>query len=193
MKGKNTMWQNSRNWMARFSPAFLLALVVCSGIYGQEVITNYLPGTDFSKYHTYKWVTIGPSGAPDQILDTQIKQSIDAKLAAKGLAKVDGDKADLFVRYQVAVDKERQWNATGMGDIFRSPGLSTAMGSATATSSSIEVGTLVLDLYDPAAKQLVWTGHATKIISPSKDPQKNQKNIDKAMQKLLKDFPPRWK
>jgi Domain of unknown function (DUF4136) len=138
-------------------------------------------------------VTIGPSGAPDQILDTQIKRSIDAKLAAKGLAKVDGDKADLFVRYQVAVDKERQWNATGMGDIFRSPGLSTAMGSATATSSSIEVGTLVLDLYDPAAKQLVWTGHATKTISPSKDPQKNQKNIDKAMQKLLKDFPPRWK
>jgi hypothetical protein len=193
MKGKSTMWQNSRNWMARITPAFLLALAVCSGIYGQEVITNYLPGTDFSKYHTYKWVTIGPSGVPDQILDTQIKQSIDSQLAAKGLTKVDGDKADLFVRYQVAVAKEKQWNATGMGDIFRSPGMSTAMGSATATSSSIDVGTLVLDLFDPAAKQLVWTGHATKTINPSKDPQKNQRNIDKAMQKLLKDFPPRRK
>ena len=179
--------------MVRFTPAFLLALVVCSGIYGQEVITNYLPGTDFSKYHTYKWVTIGPSGVPDQILDTQVKQSIDSQLAAKGLTKVDGDKADLLVRYQVAVDREKQWNASGMGDIFRSPGMSAAMGSATATSSTIDVGTLVLDLYDPAAKQLVWTGHATKTISPSKDPQKNQRNIDKAMQKLLKDFPPRRK
>jgi len=157
------------------------------------VITNYLPGTDFSKYRIYKWVTIGPSGASDQILDGQIKQSIDSQLMAKGLTKVDSDKADLLVRYQVAVDKEKEWTATGLGDVFRSPGIATAMGSATATSTTIDVGTFVLDLYDPAAKQLVWTGHATKTITPSKDPQKNQKNIDKAMQKLLRDFPPRRK
>ena len=187
------MEKKSHNWMGRFSRAFVLALMACTAIYGQDVITNYLPGTDFSKYHTYKWVTTGPNGVPDQILETQIKQSIDSQLAAKGLARVDGDKADLLIRYQVVVDREKQWNATGVGDIFRSPGIATAMGSATATSSSIDVGTLVLDLYDPAAKQLVWTGHATKTISPSKDPQKNQRNIDKAMQKLLKDFPPRRK
>jgi Domain of unknown function (DUF4136) len=192
-EGRSTMWQQSRNWMATFGPAFVLGLITCSVIYGQDIITNYLPGTDFSKYRTYKWVTIGPNGVPDQILDTQIKQSIDSQLAAKGFMKVEGDKADLFVRYQVAVDKERQWNATGMGDIFRSPGLSTAMGSATATSSTIDVGTLVLDMFDPSVKQLVWTGHATKTINPSKDPQKNQRNIDKAMQKLLKGFPPRQK
>jgi len=187
------MWQKSRNWMGRLGPVLVLAGIVGSLVCAQDIVTNYLPGTDFSKYRTYKWVTIGPSGAPDQILDTQIKQSIDLQLAFKGLTKVDGDKADLFVHYQVAVAKEKQWNATGMGDVFRFPGMATAMGSATATSSSIEVGTLVLDLYDPAAKQLVWTGHATKTISPSKDPQKNQRNIDKAMKKLLKDFPPRRK
>lgn len=187
------MQQNCGNWMARFFPAVVLALIASFGVYGQEVFTNYLPGTDFSKYRTYKWVAIGPSGVPDEILETQIKQSIDSQLAAKGLTKVDGDKADLLVRYQVAVAKERQWNASGVGDVFRSPGMSTGMGTATATSSSIDVGTLVLDLYDPAAKQLVWTGHATKTINPSKDPQKNQKNIDKAMQKLLKEFPPRRK
>jgi len=105
----------------------------------------------------------------------------------KGLKKVLGDKADLVIRYRVAVDRQKQWNATGTGDLFRAPGLDTVMGSATATSTTIEVGTLVLDLYDAAAKQLVWTGHATKTINPSKDPQKNQKNIDKAMRKLLKD------
>lgn len=187
------MSQESRNWMARFGLAFVLALIACSVTYGQDVITNYLPGTDFSKYRTYKWVTIGPSGAPDQILDAQIKQSIDSQLAAKGLSKVDSDKADLLIRYQVAVDKEKEWNATGMGDVFRWPGMSTAMGSANATSTTINIGTLVLDMYDPAAKQLVWTGHATKTINPSKDPQKNQRSIDKAMQKLLKDFPPRRK
>ena len=83
--------------------ATALGVLACSVAYGQ-VITNYLPGTDFSKYRTYKWVTIGPSGASDQILDAQIKQSIDSQLTAKGLTKVDSDKADLLVRYQVAVD-----------------------------------------------------------------------------------------
>jgi hypothetical protein len=187
------MWQESRIRLARFGPAFVLALIVCSVAYGQDVITNYLPGTDFSKYRTFKWVMIGSSGAPDQILDTQIKQSIDAQLTAKGLTKVDSDKADLLVGFQVAVTKERQWSAYGMGDGPFWPGMNTPMGSATATSTTINIGTLLLDMYDPAAKQLVWTGHATKTINPSKDPQKNQRNIDKAMQKLLKDFPPRRK
>jgi hypothetical protein len=170
----------------------VLPLVACSLTYGQDIITNYLPGTDFSKYRTYMWVTIGPNGVPDEILDAQIKQSIDSQLAAKGLRKTDG-KADLLVRYQVAVTKEKEWNATGTADVFRLPGLATAMGSGTAVSTTIDVGTLVLDIYDPGAKQLVWTGHATKTINPNKDPQKNQKNIDKAMQKLLKDFPPKRK
>ena len=183
----------SHNWTAKLAIACFVALTASCITRGQEVVTNYLPGNDFSKYRTYKWVAVGPNGVPDQILDTQIKQSIDSQLVAKGLTKVDTDKADLFVLYRVAVDRQKQWNATGMGDLFRSPGLDTAMGSATATSTNIDVGTLTLDLYDPSAKQLVWTGHATKTISPSKDPQKNQKSIDKAMQKLLKEFPPRRK
>jgi hypothetical protein len=57
---------------------------------------------------------------------------------------------------------------------------------ATASSSTINIGTLVLDLYDPATKQLVWTGNATKTIDPSSNQEKNQKNLDKAMAKLLK-------
>lgn len=66
-------------------------------------------------------------------------------------------------------------------------------GMATATSSTINVGTMVLDFYDPAAKQLVWTGRATKTLDPSKSQEKNQKNLDKAMSKLLKNFPPTGK
>jgi Domain of unknown function (DUF4136) len=187
------MQGRTRNWTTKLAVAGLIALMVSCVTYGQDVITNYLPGTDFSKYHTYKWVTIGPNGVPDEILNSQIKQSVDSQLVAKGLTKVDGDKADLVIRYRVSVDRQKQWNATGIGDLVRSPGFDTAMGSATATSTTIEIGTLVLDLYDAAAKRLIWTGHVTNAINPSKDPQKNQKNIDKAMQKLLKDFPPRRK
>jgi hypothetical protein len=68
-------------------------------------------------------------------------------------------------------------------------GMDSAMGSA--TSSTINVGTLVLNIYDASAKQLVWTGFATKEINLSKEQQKNQKTLDKTTRKLLKDFPPR--
>jgi len=65
------------------------------------------------------------------------------------------------------------------------------MGSA--TSSTINIGTLVLDMYDPGTKQLVWTGNATKTIDPSSNQEKNTKNLNKAMAKLLKNYPPQQK
>jgi hypothetical protein len=184
---KNIMKKQSRNWMARFSPVFLITLIGCSMAHGQDVRSNYMPGTDFSKYRTYKWVTIEAIGGPDQILGAQIKRAIDSQLVSRGLTKVDSGNADLLLGYQTALNHERQWNANGMFDRF-----GWGMGSATgtATSSTIDVGTLVLNMYDPAAKQLIWTGTATKTIDGNKDPQKIQKNLDKAMRKLLKDFPP---
>lgn len=174
-------------WSVRSIPVVVMMLMACSIVLGQDVKTNYMPGTDFSKYHTYKWVQIEGGVHPNQIADAQIKQSVDSQLAAKGFTKTDGDKSDLFVGYQVAVNQEKQWNAYGMGGGVRWGGM------ATATSSTINVGTLVLDVYDPATKQLVWTGNATKTLDPSKSQEKNQKNLDKAMQKLLKDFPPKQK
>jgi len=184
--------KQSRKNMTRAVFAFAIALIACSVTHAQDVRTNYMPGTDFAKYRTYKWVTIGETGAPDQILDAQIKQAIDSQLATKGFTKVDSDKPDLLIVYQAGLRKEREWNAQSSGLGFPGgPWFDT--GTASATSSTINVGTLVLNIYDPAAKQLVWTGSASKTIDSSKDPQKIQKNLNKAMQKLLKDFPPRRK
>ena len=171
--------------LTRISLTLAAVLVTCMVVAAQDVRTNYMPGTNFAKYKTYKWVSIEGGGHPNQIVDAQIKQSIDSQLAAKGLTKTDDEKADLYVAYQISVDKEKQWNAYGMGGGVRVGGM------CTATSSTINVGTLVLDMYDPAQKQLVWTGNATKTIDPSKSQEKNQKNLDKAMQKLLKTFPPK--
>jgi hypothetical protein len=175
-----------QNSMAKLGMAWAVGLVACSVLLAQDVKTNYMPGTDFAKFHTYKWVTIQGATYPNQIVDAQIKQSIDSQLAAKGFTKTDDDKADLYVGYQVAVNKQTQWNAYGMGGGIRWGG-----GMATATSSTINVGTLALDMYDPAAKQLVWRGTATKTLNPSNNQEKNQKNLNKAMAKLLKDFPPK--
>jgi len=48
----------------------------------------------------------------------------------------------------------------------------------------------VVDLYDPAKKQLIWRGDATKTIDIKRDPDKNYRNLQKAMAKLFKNYPP---
>lgn len=166
--------------------AVLGVILLGSSAFAQDVRYNFMPGTDFSKYHTYKWVAIEGGAHPNQIMDQEIKQAVDSQLASKGMTKTDSDKADLYVGYQIAVDQEKQWNAWGTGR-----GFGGGMGSA--TSSTISVGTMVLDMYDPGTKQLVWTGNATKTIDPSSNQEKNMQRLNKAMAKLLKNYPPKQK
>jgi hypothetical protein len=170
--------------VAAIGMGFVLTLT--AGVAAQDVKTNAMPGVDFSKFHTYKWVPIQGASHPNQIVDQEIRQSIDSQLASKGLTKTEGDQADLYVGYQVAVDQQKQWNAYGMGGGWRMGG-----GMATATQSTINVGSLVLDMYDPTAKQLVWTGTATKTLDPSSKQSKNEERLNKTMAKLLKNFPPK--
>jgi hypothetical protein len=72
-------------------------LMACPVIKAQNLRYNFMPGTDFSKYHTYKWVSIEGGAHPNQIVDGEIKQAIDTQLASKGLTKTTGDTADLYV------------------------------------------------------------------------------------------------
>jgi hypothetical protein len=162
-----------------------IALLTCGVAIAQDVKYNSMPGTDFSKYHTYKWVPIEGASHPNQIVDAEIKQAVDAQLSTKGMTKTDDEKADLYVGYQIAVDQEKQWNAYGMGGGLRWGGM------ASATQSTISIGSLVIDMYDPGTKQLVWTGTASKSLDPSSNQQKNQNNLNKAMAKLLKNYPPK--
>jgi hypothetical protein len=48
----------------------------------------------------------------------------------------------------------------------------------------------VVGLYDPARKQLIWRGDASKTVSLKKDANKNYQNLEKAMVKLFKNYPP---
>ena len=58
------------------------------------------------------------------------------------------------------------------------------------TTSTVDVGKLVIGLFDGAAKRLVWRGSASKTLSISKDPDKNYRNLEKALAKLFRNYPP---
>jgi hypothetical protein len=170
----------------------LLALICLSGlVLAQDVRYNFDPGANFSSYHTYKWVTIPGGVHPDQLVDKQIMEAINAQLSAKGLTLTTSDPADLYVGYQISIDQEKQINAYSMGGFGGWGGRMGGM--ASATTSTINNGTMAFDMYDTKTKSLVWRGTATKALDPSGNPEKNQKNLQKAMAKLLKNYPPKGK
>ncbi len=161
-------------------PAFLL-MVVCA--YGQDVHYNYDRGTNFASYKTYQWVDITGGAVADQLIDRDIKRAVDEQLAQKGLTRVEKC-ADLYVGYQATVKQKsslnmdtrfaRWWNA----DIVE------------GETSTIRIGILLVNLYDPRTKHLIWRGDASKTIDLNKDPDKNYKNLQKPMAKLFRNYPP---
>jgi len=178
---------------ARVKGLLLFFLFVIPGFFhvstgnGQEVTASYMPGTPFSKFKTYTWVAIPGSNHPEQSVHLEIVAAVEERLTDKGFSKAVGKTADLIVVYQVATHKEKPWNALVAG------GLRWGSGMPTSTSELIGIGTIVLDMYDPSTKTLIWQGRATELLDPKNNQEKNRKNIEKAMKKLLKDFPPKQK
>lgn len=170
------------------SSAVFLFVAVCA--YGQQVHYNYDRAANFAAYKTYQWVDISGGAVPDQLVDQAIKQAIDEQLAQKGLTKVEKD-PDLYIGYRAGVVLEKSISVQRSGGPhFGSPwDFDTAHGQ----TSTVPVGLLLVDIYDREKKQLVWRGDAAKTIDLKKDPDKNYKNLQKAMAKLFKNYPPRPK
>jgi hypothetical protein len=177
--------------------AFAGLLLMATAAEAQDVRYNFDKNTDFSKFKTYKWVTVKDTPKLNDLVDKQIKEGVDAQLATKGLVKTEDEKADLLVAYQAAIGQEKQFSSyssgwgygSGWGGGWYGPG---GMASTTTTgqTDTIYVGQLGVDMYDPANKDLVWRGIATKTIDEKAKPEKQQKNLDKALKKLFKNYPP---
>jgi hypothetical protein len=165
----------------------------------QDVRYDFDKDKDFSKYKTYKWVPIKGADQPDELTTRQVTAAFDTELAAKGFTKTDSDTADLYIGFQTAIGSEKQFTSYstdwGYGGGWGRGWYGGGMGSSTTygSTSTVYVGQLDLSIYDPAQKQMVWRGVATKTLDPKAKPEKKQKNITKAVQKLLKNFPPQPK
>jgi len=171
----------------RISLLLLFVLVGYGFALAQDVNYNYDQAADFTKYKTYKWAAIEGKMYPDQIVDKNIRGAATAELAKKGLTLTESN-PDLLVAYDIAIDKQQQIDSWGSGYWGWYGG-----GMTSTTVSTINVGTLVLDMYEPAGQKLVWRGTATKTLNPKNSPEKRQKNLQKAMEKLLKNYPPTGK
>jgi len=172
----------------------LPALILASAALAQDVRYNFDPQADFSKYKTYRWEKHPQSTDIDEITLGVLGSALDTELATKGLSKTDAATADLVIVYQIAIRQEKEitsYNSGwGAGPGWRGGWYGGAGGMQTATTSTIAIGSLALDMFDASKKHLVWRGVVEKALEAKAKPDKQRKNAAKAAQKLLKNYPP---
>jgi hypothetical protein len=183
--------------LSLLSITFVLLITGCA--VAQDVRYNFDRDADFSKFKTYKWVSLNTTTQGDSLLSKQIKAAVDIELGVKGLTKVEEDTAYLYIGYQTAIGQEKAFTSYNSGwgygpgwyrgGWYGSPG----GGMTTGQTSTIYTGQLDLDMYDSANRDLVWRGVASKTIDTNAKPDKQQKNLIKAVAKLFKNYPPRVK
>jgi hypothetical protein len=162
----------------------VIAALCCIG-WAQDVHTDYDKKANFERYHTYYWAKVQTT---NPLWQQRIQDSVDRALQAKGWQKNDstGDVALMAVgsaqnqqEYRTFYNGLGGWRWGGFGD------------EATTTVENYKVGTLVLDMYDASNKRLIWRGTATETLSEK--PEANEKKLEKSVEKMFKDFPPRAK
>jgi len=180
-----------------------LAMVLTPALaLAQKTSYDYDKSANFTGFKTYALKDGTKVGQP--LIDDRIVAALEAELAAKGLTKSDAN-PDLFVVYHVAFDKQKDistyssghggYGAYGWGyggGWYRGGWYGGAGGMSTTSgqTSTIYIGQLAVDMYDSANHNLVWRGVASKTIDPKAKPEKQEKNLKKAVTKLLKNYPP---
>jgi len=176
--------------MRRF--ALAVALVFASAAaFAQDVKTDFDKNANFAAIKTFA-VKIGTSWN-NPISEKRVTDEIAQTLTEKGWTKTDAN-PDALVLLHGATEKQKSLNTfySGMGGYggygYRGWGGMGGMGTATTTTSEYLVGTLVVDIFDAKSKALLFRGTASDELSDK--PDKNIKKLDKATNKMFKDFPP---
>lgn len=166
----------------------LLALLLSTFAAAQKVKVDYDRGANFAGYHTYMWET-SPNPAKGE-WDQRIIEAIDKQLQAKGLTKVASN-PDLWVVYSNSVRDEKSVVGAGYG-LSSTWGWGNAGADPALKNTFVsKVGTLVVELADCKDKQALWRGSVSDTITDNTN--KNINNLDKAVAKLFRNYPPKGK
>ena len=165
---------------------FVAAMAIGNAAFAQDVKTDYNTTTDFSQYKTFSWIKEPQTSNP--LTRQRVIDDVNAALKAKGLQLVTSD-ADVCIAAHAAT-KEQQtldtfYDGFGGGWGWRWGG---GFGMATTTVETYEIGTLVVDIFDSRTKEAIWRGTASKTLSGN--PQKNAASLNRAVEKMFKNFPP---
>jgi hypothetical protein len=179
-----------------FTVGMAVLLLVPAFVLAQKTSYDFDKTANFAAFKTYAQKEGTKVGQP--LIDDRIVAAIDNTMAAKGFTKVDAN-PDVIVIYHVAFDKQKDIStfSSGYGGGYGPYGYGWGGGWGGGTSTTqvrdILIGTLVIDMADAKKGQMVWRGMATKEVNPQAKPEKRDKNINDAVTKVFKNYPPKVK
>ena len=174
----------------------VLLLAACGP--GLQTSSDWNPQTDFAALETYAWTPDDPGGPGiDQLTAARIRAAIEVNLDGKGMRMVSREQADVHVDYQVTTQDQTNYTTTstgwggGYGRYGRGwGGTSVAVGTSTTRATTYTNGTLVIGVFDRETLEVLWHGSGTTKLRDNQSPEQRTDNVNRAVAKILEDFPP---
>lgn len=185
----------------------LVSIVIMGGCSSLKVTSDYDKTVDFTKFKTFEYY--GWADESDQLLNRfdkeRIEKAFGAEFKSRGLEYVESG-GDLIVTLYIVTEQKTSTTANttsmsmgggygyGYGGYYGygpsygwGPGM--GMGSSTTTYNETEyvVGTLIIDVYDEANKQLVWESIGKGNVN--ENPDGRDESVPKTVAKIMKPYP----
>ena len=140
---------------------------------------DYDRSANFSRYHTYAWVSGAQEATGDRrldssLLDARIRTAIERELRAKGYLASSNASPDFLVAYHA-----------GMKDLLKGASTQNYIGDRAhgtfTTISDIQAyneGTLLIDIVDAESRQLIWQASAQADVDQSLGPKERDARVN---------------
>ncbi|HSG80802.1 MAG TPA: DUF4136 domain-containing protein [Gemmatimonadota bacterium] len=179
--------------------AFVVAIGGCGG--GLKVQSDFDPAADFGGWQTYRWAERTDEGKQDRrvynyVVEGRIRRAVNRALVARGFREDSTTtQPDFLVGWHASL--QGQVNFSTFGTYYRygwgwyDP-YSVGLYSYQTYTNYTKEGTLLIDIVDASRNELVWRAIGSGVVGdPDRTEAKKQADLDKVVEHMLADFPPR--
>ncbi len=185
--------------MRRSLPLLLVALTAC----GPTIRITRAPDLPIAGGASYAW---GRADGPPSFAELDprtdnpearrlIEQAVDRELTAKGFRRTTPDSAEFLVHYHLGILTRVDTLRGDVDDCGTPPCPPYVWGywgrpeRVPGRPVRYDEGSLMLDVMHRRSGRVAWRGLAEGDATPSATPAARQKRIDKAIARLLREFP----
>ena len=181
---------------AIYTAAVAVAVIGLVGCSTTKLRTDYDQRFSFRDLRTYQWLdkrvrTARNPAVNSPLVQERIQRAVDIELLRLGFEKASSREPDFLITYHVIADDKYElsiYDDYSYYGYFGHHGR-PHYGSTIYADKYLE-GTLILDIIDAETKKLIWRGWATKALDDNPKPENVQMYVNKAVRKILKEFPP---
>jgi hypothetical protein len=179
--------------MKRASLLAAVVTVLAAPAYAQKPQIQWNQDFAFDAVKTFQWQFTPETdlSQKEPFLHEHIKTTIEGYLTNAGLTEVQTN-PDVYVNYSTSSETEIRLESDSYGYGYGGYGMGGwgyygyGMAGPVSTTTRVheyQVGTLVVDIWDPSSKELVWRGAVSDTVPSSVE--KAEKLITKAVAKMV--------